>query len=167
MVHDACALTSVTPRTSPVNSKGPNGAAERAVQSVKYVAQALRLDVLHRASLAVNSELPITSWMERHATCGIVDESRPSWRTPMERRRTLDGSCGKTRRFSLEGTDIFGWRGEQPASKWGDSCRAGLGNASPVELIHLVEPTWKVHAFVEENDESIVPKREAATPFAS
>ena len=29
-----------------------------------------------------------------------------------------------------------------------------------MELIHLVEPTWKVHALVEEHDESIVPKRE-------
>ena len=102
MVNEACTLTSVTPRTSPVNSKGPNGVAERAVQSVEYVAQALRLDVLHRASIAVSSDLPITSWMVRHATCGIVVESRPSWRTPMERRRALDslrtlrGACASS-----------------------------------------------------------------------
>ena len=36
VIHDACALlTAATPRTSPVNSKGSNGAAERAVQSLK------------------------------------------------------------------------------------------------------------------------------------
>ena len=77
-VHDACALTSVTPRTSPVNSKG-SGAAVRAVQSVEGVARTLRLDVLHRINIAVSSDLPITSWMVRHAIRGIVVESRPSW----------------------------------------------------------------------------------------
>ena len=39
-------LTAATPRTSPVNSKGSNGTAERAVQSVEEMARTLRLDLL-------------------------------------------------------------------------------------------------------------------------
>ena len=68
VIHDACALlTAATPRTSPVNSKGSNGAAERAVQSVEGMARTLRLDLLGRTNIAVGSDLPITSWMVRHA----------------------------------------------------------------------------------------------------
>ena len=47
VIHDACALlTAATPRTSPLNSEGSNGAAERAVQSVEGMARTLRLDLL-------------------------------------------------------------------------------------------------------------------------
>ena len=68
VIHDACALlTAATPRTSPVNSKGSNGAAERAVQSVEVMARTLRLDLLSRTNIAVGSDLPITSWMVRDA----------------------------------------------------------------------------------------------------
>ena len=68
VIHDACSLlTAATPRTSPVNSKGSNGAAERAVQSVEGMARALRLDLLGRTNIAVGSDLPVTSWMVRHA----------------------------------------------------------------------------------------------------
>ena len=68
VIHDACVfLTAATPRTSPVNSKGSNGAAERAVQSVEGMARTLRLDLLGRTNVAVGSDLPITSWMVRHA----------------------------------------------------------------------------------------------------
>ena len=68
VIHDACELlTAATPRTSLVNSKGSNGAAERAVQSVEGMARTLRLDLLGRTSIAVGSDLPITSWMVRHA----------------------------------------------------------------------------------------------------
>ena len=68
VIHDACAmLTAATPRTSPVNSKGSNGAAERAVQSVEEMARTLRLDLLGRTHIAVGSDLPIASWMVRHA----------------------------------------------------------------------------------------------------
>ena len=68
VIHDACALlTAATPRTSPVNSKGSNGAAERAVQSVEGMARTLRLDLLGRTNITVGSDLPITSWMVRHA----------------------------------------------------------------------------------------------------
>ena len=56
-----------TPRTSPVNSKGSNGAAERAVQSVGGMARTLRLDLLSRTNIAMGSDLPITSWIVRHA----------------------------------------------------------------------------------------------------
>ena len=70
IIHDACAmLTAATPRTSFVNSKGSNGAAERAVQSVEEMAQTLRVDLLVSTNLAVGSDLPITSWMVRHAAC--------------------------------------------------------------------------------------------------
>ena len=65
VIHDACALlTAATPRTSPVNSKGSN---ERGVQSVEGVARTLPLDLLSRTNIAVGSDLPITSWMVRHA----------------------------------------------------------------------------------------------------
>ena len=67
-IHDACALlTAATPRTSPVNSKGSNGAAERAVQAVEGMAPTLRLDLLDRTNIAVGSDLHIASWMVRHA----------------------------------------------------------------------------------------------------
>ena len=69
VIHDACALlTAATPRTSPVKSKGSNGAAERAAQSVEGMARTLRLDLLGRTNIAVGSDLPITSWMVRYAT---------------------------------------------------------------------------------------------------
>ena len=67
VIHDACALlTAATPRTSFVNSKGSNGAAERAVQPVEGMARTLRLD-LGRTNIAVGSGLPITFWRVRHA----------------------------------------------------------------------------------------------------
>ena len=70
VIHGACALlTSATPRTSLVNSKGSNGAAERAVQSVDGVARTLRFDLLSSTNVAVGRDLPITSWMVRHAGC--------------------------------------------------------------------------------------------------
>ena len=72
VVHDACAmLTATTPRTSLVNSKGSNGAAERAVQSVEEMARTLRLDLLGRTNIAGDSDLPITSWMVRHAAWSL------------------------------------------------------------------------------------------------
>ena len=53
VIHEACALlTAATPRTSPVNSNGSNGAAERAVQSVEEMARTLRLDLLSRTHIA-------------------------------------------------------------------------------------------------------------------
>ena len=52
VVHDARAmLTAATPRTSPVNSKGSNGATERAVQSADGMARTLRLDLLRRTNI--------------------------------------------------------------------------------------------------------------------
>ena len=46
VIHDACALlTAATPRTSLVNRKGSNGAAERAVQSVEEMAREKTLRV--------------------------------------------------------------------------------------------------------------------------
>ena len=50
-----------------MNSKGSNGAAERAVQAVEGMARTLRLDLLDRTNVAVGSDLPITSWMVRRA----------------------------------------------------------------------------------------------------
>ena len=68
VIRDACALlTAATSRTSPVNSKSSNGAAERAVRAVEEMVRTLRLDFLHRTNFAVGSDLPITSWIVRHA----------------------------------------------------------------------------------------------------
>ena len=55
VIHDACALlTAATPRTSLVNSKGSNGAAERS--TIRWeVAPTLRLDLLSRTNIAVGS----------------------------------------------------------------------------------------------------------------
>ena len=54
VIHDACTLlTAATPRTSPEDSKGSNGAAEIAVQSVEGMARTLRLDLLGRTNIAV------------------------------------------------------------------------------------------------------------------
>ena len=101
VIHDACALlTAATPRTSLVNSKGSTGAAERAVQSVEGMARTLRLD------------LPITSWMVRHAAwllshfqTGSAD-GKTAYARQFERPNEppvlpLSGSCGKIRRSSL------------------------------------------------------------------
>ena len=64
VVHDACALlTSATPRTSPVNSKGSNGAAERAAQSVEVGARTQRLDLLAE---------PMLQW-------AVICQSHPGW----------------------------------------------------------------------------------------
>ena len=68
VIHDACALLTVaTPRTSPVNSKGSKGAAERAIQSVDGMARTLRLDLLSRTNI-VDGE-----------TRGMVVGSFPNW----------------------------------------------------------------------------------------
>ena len=68
VIHDASALlTAATPRTSPGNSMGSIGAAERAMQAVEGMARTLRLDLLTSTNIAVGSDLPITSWMVRHA----------------------------------------------------------------------------------------------------
>ena len=82
-------------------SKGSNGAAERAVQSVEEMARTLRLDLLDRTIIALGSDLPITSWMVR--TRGMVVESFPSWdsrwidgvRTTV--RKTLQVTCATFR----------------------------------------------------------------------
>ena len=68
VIHDACALlTAATPRTSLVNSKRSNGAAEGALQAVEGSARTVRLDFLDRTNISVGSDLPISSWMVRHA----------------------------------------------------------------------------------------------------
>ena len=112
--HDACALlTSATPRTSPVNSKGSNGAAERAVQYVEGVARTLRLDLLGRTNVAVGSDLPIISWMVRHAAWLLshfqadTTDEKTAYARQFENPTShlcylsLNGSCGKIRRSSL------------------------------------------------------------------
>ena len=90
VIHESCALlTSATPRTSPVNSNGSNGAAARAVQSVEGMAHTLRLDLLGRSNVAVGSDLPITSWMVRHAT----------WLLSHFQAGTADGNTACARQF--------------------------------------------------------------------
>ena len=41
---------------------------ERAVHPVEGMARTVRLDLLSRTTVAVGSDLPVTSWMVRHAT---------------------------------------------------------------------------------------------------
>ena len=108
VIHDACALLSATtPQTSPVNSKGSNGAAERAAQAVEGMARASRLDLLDRTKVAVGSNLPITSWMARHAAwllshfqAGTAD-GKTAYARQFENPTShlcyflLNGSCGK------------------------------------------------------------------------
>ena len=90
VIHDACALlTAATPRTSLVNSKGSNGAAERAIQSVEEMARTLRLDLLGRTNIAVGSDLPITSWMVRHT----------AWLLSHFQAGTADGKTAYARQF--------------------------------------------------------------------
>ena len=70
VIHDACALlTAATPRTSPVNSKGSNGAAERGVQSVEGTARTLRLDLLSTTNIAVRH----AAWLLSHFQTGSAD----------------------------------------------------------------------------------------------
>ena len=89
VIHDAYALLTAAPRTSLVNSKGSNGAAERAVQSDEGMARTLRLDLLSRTNIAVGSDLPITSWMVRH----------PAWLLSHFRTGTADGRAAWAQQF--------------------------------------------------------------------
>ena len=90
VIHDACASPiAATPRTSPVISKGSNGAAERAVQSVEGMVRTLRLDLLDRTNIAVGSDLPITSWMVRHA----------AWLSSHFQTGSADGKTAHARQF--------------------------------------------------------------------
>ena len=110
VIHDACALlTGATPRTSIVNSKGSNGAAERALQSVERMARTLRLDL---TNIAVGCDLPNTSLMVRHAAwllshfqAGTADGKTAYARSKNPTSHlcypSLNGSCGKIRRSSL------------------------------------------------------------------
>ena len=90
VIHDACAPpTAATPRTSLVNSKGSNGAADTAVQSVEGMARTLRLDLLSRTNVAVGSDLPTTSWRVRHA----------AWLLSHFQAGTADGKTAYARQF--------------------------------------------------------------------
>ena len=65
VIHDACALlTAATPRTSPVNSKGSNGAAERAVQSVEGIWLALCV---------------LICWAEQMLQWAVICQSHRGW----------------------------------------------------------------------------------------
>ena len=69
--------------------QGSNGAAERAVQSLEGMARTLRLDLLGRTNVAVGSDLPITSWMVRHA----------AWLLSHFQAGTADGKTAYARQF--------------------------------------------------------------------
>ena len=138
VIHDACALlTAATPRTSPVNSKGSNGAAERAVQSVEGMARTLRLDLLSRTNIAVGSDLPITSWMVRHA----------AWLLSHFQTGSADGKTAYARQFErpyeslvLLFAERVMWKDPtlQPAklkSSWGCGLWLGRSQTSNAHLI--------------------------------
>ena len=70
VVREACGLItggSAIARESPRNSKGSNGAAERAIQTIQGYARTLRLDLAKRTGVEVGAEHPITQWLIRHA----------------------------------------------------------------------------------------------------
>ena len=74
VMHDRCALLrAATPRTSLVNSKGSNGAAERAVQAV----EGLALCVLTCWNEYCCGKRPVKHILDGE-TRGMV-ESLPSW----------------------------------------------------------------------------------------
>ena len=130
-------LTAATPRTSPVNSKGSNGAAERAVQSVEGMAPTLRLDLLGRTNIAVGSDLPITSWMVRHA----------AWLLSHFQTGSADGKTAYARQFEgsyespvLPFAERVMWKDPtlQPAnliSSWGYGLWLGRSQTSNAHLI--------------------------------
>ena len=138
VIHDACALlTAATPRASPVNSKGSNGAAERAVQSVEVMARALRLDMLSRTNIAVGSDLPITPWSVRHA----------AWLLSHFETGSADGKTAYARQFErpyespvLPFAERVMWKDPtlQPAklkSSWGYGLWLGRSQTSNAHLI--------------------------------
>ena len=138
VIHDACALlTAATPRTSPVNSKGSNESAERAVEAVEGMARTLRLDLLDRTNIAVGSDLPITSWMVRHA----------AWLLSHFQARAADGKTAYARQFEkpyeslvLPFAELVMWKDPslQPAklrSSWGYGLWLGRTQTSNARLI--------------------------------
>ena len=119
VIHDTCALlTAVTPRTSP-DSKGSNGAAERAVQSVEGMARTLRLDLLGRTNICSGSADHILDG-ETH---GMAVESFPNWII-----RWKDGVCTTVRKTyespGLPFAELVMWKDPtlqpaKPKSSWG------------------------------------------------
>ena len=108
VIPDACAVPST------VNSKGSNGAAERAVQSAECMARTWSVDLLGRTNVAVGNDLPITHWMVRHAAwllshfqAGTADGKNGVCTTVGKTLRVicatflLNGSCGRIRVSSL------------------------------------------------------------------
>ena len=135
-------LSATTPRTSPVNSKGSNGAAERAVQAVEVMARSLRLDLLDRTKVAESSYLPITSWMVRHA----------AWFLSHFQAGTADGITAYARQFEKPYESLvqlfakrFIWKSPtiQPAklrSSWSYGLR--LGGDHRQAMLTLLAREW-------------------------
>ena len=115
-----------------MNSKGSNGAAERAAQSVEGMARTLRLDLLSRSS-----DLPITSWMVRHA----------AWLMSHFQTGSADGKTAYARQFErpyespvLPFAERVMWKDPtlQPAklkSSWGYGLWLGRSQTSNAHLI--------------------------------
>ena len=137
VIHDARALlTAATPRTSPVNSKGSNGAAERAVQSVEGMARTLRLDLLGRANVAAGSDLLITSWMVRHAAW-LLSHFQGGTADGMTYARQFEKPCES---LVLSFAERVMWKDPtlQPAklrSSWGYGLWLGRSQTSNAHLI--------------------------------
>ena len=68
VVRAACALVAgATPRSSPVNSKGSNGRAERALQAVQGLLRTLGAHLERKAGVTLSSDMDLTTWAARHA----------------------------------------------------------------------------------------------------
>ena len=131
IIHDACAsLTAASPRTSPVNSKGSNGAAERAVQSVEGMARTPRLVLLGTTNIAVGSDLRITSWMVRHA----------AWFLSHFQTGSADGKTAYARQFERPYAERVIWKDPtlqlaKLKSSWGYVLWLGRSQTSNAHLI--------------------------------
>ena len=123
-----------------MNSKGSNGAAERALQSVEGMARTLRLDFLSRTNFAVGSALPIKSWMLRHA----------AWLLSHFQTGSADGKTAYARQFEspvLVLAERVMWKDPtlQPAKlkrSWDYGLWLGRSQTSNAHLIVVARNDW-------------------------
>ena len=91
------------------------------------MARTLLLDLLSRTNIAVGSDLPITSWMVRHAALLLSHFQTRQFERPYDHLcyLSLNGSCAKIRRSSLL----------KLKSSWGYGLWLGKSQTSNAHLI--------------------------------
>ena len=89
VIHDACALLTAGNTMNLTCEQQGFEWSSRAVQSVEGMVHTLRLDLLGRTNIAVGIDLPITSWMVRHA----------AWLLSHFQAGTADGKTAYARQF--------------------------------------------------------------------